>query len=178
MAAGRSESAEPGNAAWFRALGCLEREDNQAQDRGDDYDYDCDQEWVDAVGKAESVGARTPRPPNRRGKNTLDNPCRAARLPLPMIESKGLSVALVSVVLALSVFSAGMSLIYVLNLRTLSRLQSRVSVVNNDKSLLNSLLADCLEYSKKNPALEPLLHSVGLKTRSAPAQPTPRPSTR
>ncbi len=36
---------------------------------------------------------------------------------------------------------------------------------------LNALVGDCLEYSKKNPAIDPLLESIGAKPKSTPAAP-------
>jgi hypothetical protein len=42
-------------------------------------------------------------------------------------------------------------------------LNSQLVVVNAYRSTVQALANDCMEYSKKNPAIDPVLKSVGLK---------------
>jgi hypothetical protein len=57
--------------------------------------------------------------------------------------------------------------------RDLRRIQPRIMEINAHWNLLQALLNDTLEYSKRNPAIDPLLQSMNLKTNSAagPANP-------
>jgi hypothetical protein len=77
------------------------------------------------------------------------------------------SALLVAGALALSMVTVGLSLIYALNVRSLSRLRSQAVLINNDKLLLQSLLNDCVEYSKRNPAIDPLLQEFRVKPKTA-----------
>jgi hypothetical protein len=78
---------------------------------------------------------------------------------------------------ALSVLaSSGLAFYYVRSVQALNRLQLQTAVINRNRSLVNSLAADTVEYSKRNPAIDPLLQSVGMKPRpngAAPVNPGP-----
>lgn len=50
--------------------------------------------------------------------------------------------------------------------RDLRTLQAQANLVNYQQAVLSSLANDALEYSKKNPAIDPLLESLGIKQRS------------
>jgi hypothetical protein len=59
--------------------------------------------------------------------------------------------------------------LYVSNTRELRTLQSNVTLVQNKRNVVGALANDTLEYSKRNPAIDPILESVGLKPgKSAP----------
>jgi hypothetical protein len=49
-------------------------------------------------------------------------------------------------------------------------MQARLIQINNVNSFLRSLSADSLEYSKKNPAINPLLQTFGV------ISPEPKPA--
>ena len=51
--------------------------------------------------------------------------------------------------------------------RDLRRLQPRLVEMNVHWNLAQALLNDTLEYSKRNPAIDPLLQSMNFKTNSA-----------
>ena len=85
---------------------------------------------------------------------------------------------LTTVLLVILVVSALASVLlcwlYISNTRQLRVLQTQIQMVNNNRALITSLANECLEYSKKNPAIDPLLESAGIKpgrTPSAPAKP-------
>jgi hypothetical protein len=42
-------------------------------------------------------------------------------------------------------------------------LNAHLSVINAERVGFQALINDCMEYSKKNPAIDPILKSVGLK---------------
>ncbi|HWQ90071.1 MAG TPA: hypothetical protein VN673_00250 [Clostridia bacterium] len=70
---------------------------------------------------------------------------------------------------------------YIMGVRNLKTLQPQVVAVQNNRALINALVAETMEYSKRNPAIDPLLESAGLKGKpGAPAQPapSPRPATK
>jgi hypothetical protein len=82
---------------------------------------------------------------------------------------------------ALSVVAtSGLAAIYVRSVQKLNRLQYQSAVINRNRNLVNSLANEVLEYSKRNPSIDPVLQSVGLKPKAgaAPAQPAPAPAPR
>ncbi|MBI2928697.1 MAG: hypothetical protein HYY24_23795 [Verrucomicrobia bacterium] len=95
-----------------------------------------------------------------------------------MMTSNRLSTILLGLLFALSVFVAGLSLICVLNVRTLNRLQARAFYINNDRAVLQALLNDCVEYSRRNPAMEAVLQYVGVKPKQAATQPPAKAPSR
>ena len=58
--------------------------------------------------------------------------------------------------------------------RDLRRLQPRVIEINANLNLAQALLNDTLEYSKRNPAIDPLLQSMNLKTNIASGAASPQ----
>ena len=54
----------------------------------------------------------------------------------------------------------------------------RATAINNWQNTVKALALDCIEYSKRNPAMEPLLQSVGVRSKQAPAQPPAKAPTR
>jgi hypothetical protein len=56
------------------------------------------------------------------------------------------------------------------------KLQGQLAVANRNREIVRAMATDALEYSKKNPALDPLLQQLELKPK--PAAPAAKPSTR
>jgi hypothetical protein len=56
---------------------------------------------------------------------------------------------------------------YAIAARDVRRLQARVVEMNNHLNFAQALLNDTLEYSKRNPAIDPLLQSMNLKPGSS-----------
>ena len=67
---------------------------------------------------------------------------------------------------------------YFFSTRTLRRLQPQAIACQARLNIAQALLNDTLEYSKRNPAIDPLLRSLNLKTNSAPAPAAPKPVTK
>jgi hypothetical protein len=51
--------------------------------------------------------------------------------------------------------------------RDLRRIQPKIIEINARMNLAQALLNDTLEYSKRNPAIDPLLQSMKFKTNAA-----------
>ena len=58
--------------------------------------------------------------------------------------------------------------------RDLRRIQARVVEINRHLIVEQALVNDTLEYSKHNPAIDPLLQSMNFKTNSAAGAPSPQ----
>ena len=83
-----------------------------------------------------------------------------------------LTVLLVNV-LATAVLSFG----YIWQMREAQRLQVQINAINQNRSLVQALANDALEYSKQNPGIDPLLQSVGVKPpKPVPAPPPAKPA--
>ncbi len=83
-------------------------------------------------------------------------------------------------VLALSaLLSLGLCWGYVSNARELRTLQTQAAFINNKRAEINALANLAVQYSQKNPAINPLLESAGLKggLKTAPGT-TPKPAAK
>jgi hypothetical protein len=62
--------------------------------------------------------------------------------------------------------------------RDVQTLQVKSAVAQRDRNLVAALANDAFEYSKRNPAILPILESVGIRLKSAvtnlPTSSTPR----
>ena len=59
--------------------------------------------------------------------------------------------------------------------RDLRRLQPKLIENNSHLTLTQALLNDTLEYSKRNPAIDPLLQAMNFKTNAAAGPSGPKP---
>lgn len=84
------------------------------------------------------------------------------------MKSNPLTAALVAVLAVCAVMTVVLSVTFTLKLRKLGAMQAQI---NNNSGFLRSLSADSLEYSKKNPAIIPLLQTFGV------ISPEPKPAT-
>jgi hypothetical protein len=58
---------------------------------------------------------------------------------------------------------AGVSFAFVTGMRTLHIMQNESAQIARTRTVAQSLAADTIEYSKRNPAILPLLKSVGIR---------------
>jgi hypothetical protein len=83
---------------------------------------------------------------------------------------------LTTILLVLAVIAApsatGLCYIYISTTRELRDSQAKVAQINNSRMLINSLVGDLVEYSKKNPAIDPILESAGIKPKAGAAAAT------
>jgi len=90
-----------------------------------------------------------------------------------MIKSNPVGVLLGSVFILLALGTSYLTFTYVQSLKKLQGLQAEVLVVNRNQTLLQNLAAESLEYSKRNPAIDPILQGMGIKPKGAPQTVTP-----
>lgn len=83
-----------------------------------------------------------------------------------------LSTTVLKVVLVVSlVLSALFCLQYIFVTREARALSGQVANINLFRNTLQALANDCLAYSQTNPAINPILESVGLKPRGGASAP-------
>lgn len=92
------------------------------------------------------------------------------------MKSNSLSAVLLGVLAISALASVVLCLMYVAGVRELRSLQGQVAAVQNNRVLATQLAADLVEYSKSNPAVMPILESVGFKGQ--PSNPAAAPATR
>jgi hypothetical protein len=89
-----------------------------------------------------------------------------------------LTAILVAVLVVSALASVVLCWAYISNTRQLRQLTTQVNAVQANERFVSALAGDALEYSKKNPAIEPILEAAGvrpLKTASASAS---KPATK
>ncbi len=74
------------------------------------------------------------------------------------------------------VATSGLAFYSVQKGRTLNLLQIQVAVINRNRTLLAGLVNDTVEYSKHNPAIDPILQSVNIKPRPGAPSPSQSPA--
>lgn len=74
---------------------------------------------------------------------------------------------ILSAILLLSVVAtSGLCLWYLQCTRQYNAAQAEVERISRNRNLMQALLNDSVEYSKKNPAIIPILQNLGNKTRA------------
>ncbi len=86
------------------------------------------------------------------------------------MKNSPLTTVLLVVAVIASLSATLLCYLYITNARELRDAQAKVAQINNSRVLINSLVGDLVEYSKKNPAIDPILESAGIKPKAgAPA---------
>lgn len=80
---------------------------------------------------------------------------------------------LVGVLFLCGVMTAAFSFWYFISVKELQRLQAQYISINNNRNAVQSLAAEAVEYSKKNPAIDPILFEFEVKSRAAAPTGTP-----
>jgi hypothetical protein len=111
-------------------------------------------------------------------KNTLDNGDRNIKVSPIDMKNNPLTTVLLGVLTISALLSVGFCWRYVSNTRELRSLQTQANMINNNRTMINSLANDTVEYGKKNPAIDPILESVGLKPGKAAPTATTKPATK
>lgn len=86
-----------------------------------------------------------------------------------------ITLGLATLLLVASTATAGLCYWYLQCTRQEQQVQADVTRINQNRALMQSLANDSVEYSKKNPAIVPLLQSFGLRTRTDTNASTARP---
>ncbi len=80
-----------------------------------------------------------------------------------------LTKILVGILAILSIWSLILCYGFITKSRQLRSLNAQANAITFRQNLLNSLAVDCIEYSKKNAAIDPILESVGVKPKAGAA---------
>src|ERR1035437_1643832 len=94
------------------------------------------------------------------------------------MKNNPLTTVLLGVLTVSALLSVGFCWRYVSNTRELRALQTQANMINNNRTMINSLANDTVEYSKKNPAIDPILESVRLKPGKSAPTATNKPATK
>jgi hypothetical protein len=88
----------------------------------------------------------------------------------PMFEGKNqLPLILTGLLFVCAIVAAVGAICYSIASTELRALQSQAARMESGRNLTRALASEAMEYSKRNPAIDPILQSVGLKP--APASP-------
>jgi hypothetical protein len=79
------------------------------------------------------------------------------------MKNSPLTTILLGVLTLSALASVLLSWLYISNTRQLRSLQTQAAFINNNRTIINALVTDTLEYSKTHAAIEPVLESLGLK---------------
>lgn len=69
------------------------------------------------------------------------------------------------VLMVLVLTSSVLAFVYVRSGKRLNTLQAQAAVITQYRSAIQSLATEAIEYSKRNPAIDPILQDIGLKVR-------------
>jgi hypothetical protein len=87
-----------------------------------------------------------------------------------------LTTMLLGVLLVCALFSLALCWIYIHNTRQLHVLQRNETYMRSHEMFINNLVAETVEYSKRNPAVDPILEAIGVKAPKAGAAPAAAPA--
>lgn len=73
--------------------------------------------------------------------------------------------ALIGLLLVSAVTAAVCTMVFIQSNRDLRRFQAQAASIQNNRLVAQAMANDCLEYSKRNPAIDPILQSIGLKPK-------------
>ena len=88
-----------------------------------------------------------------------------------MNKNPAITVLLV-ILIASALCSVAFCCLYIGSTMKLRDLQRSAAMAQNNSNLLLSIGKEDLEYSKKNPAIDPLLEAAGFKPKTGPAAAT------
>ena len=72
---------------------------------------------------------------------------------------------LIGLLLVSALTAAVFTVVFIQSNRDLRSLQAQAATIQNNRLIAQSMANDCLEYSKRNPAIDPILQSIGLKPK-------------
>lgn len=94
------------------------------------------------------------------------------------MRSNPLGAILVTLLFMCAVGTTWLSIRYVTATRELQRLQGEAAMINNALTAAQMLANEAIEYSKRNPAIDPILQQYEFKPKpgTAPTPASPKPS--
>ncbi len=99
----------------------------------------------------------------------MDNVVLLDKFSRMSFEKNRLPLILTALLFISAAVSAGYSIAYVGKATELRGLQGQAAAIENNRVLVRSLANDAVEYSRRNPAINPILQSFGLNVSTAPA---------
>lgn len=114
-------------------------------------------------------------------KNILDNRREIGKVHFNDMKNDPLITALLGALLVSALLSLVFFERYIANTREVRMHNTQAAYINNmnnNRTLLNALANDAIEYSKKNKDIDPLLESFGLKPGKAAPAATNKPATK
>src|SRR5262245_2684945 len=102
-------------------------------------------------------------PPNHRGHRAMLH--YSSRV--PAMTKNQIIGGLIGVLFVLAAVNAAFARRYASAMNNLRQMQVQVNAQNARVNLLQSLVNDTMEYSRRNPAIDPVLQSLGLKGNAA-----------
>ena len=111
-------------------------------------------------------------------KNTLDKREETVKVPPTDMKNNGMTTILLGVLTLSALASVVLCWLYISNTRELRSLQSQANIINNNRTVINALANDIVEYSKRNKDIDPILESVGLKPGKAAPTVLNKPATK
>jgi len=92
------------------------------------------------------------------------------KIPYSNMKNNQLTTILLGLLTLSALASVVLCWLYISSTRDLRALQAQVGFINNNRSIMTALANDAVEYSKRNPDIDPILVTVGLKAgKGAPA---------
>lgn len=82
------------------------------------------------------------------------------------MKNSPITTVLLGLLAVSAIASALLSAVYIANAREFRKLNTQVMFINQRTAAITSLANDAMEYSKRNPAIDPILESVGAKQRA------------
>jgi len=92
------------------------------------------------------------------------------------MKNSPLTTFLLSILALSAVLSVIFCLLYVSSTRELRSLQAQVTAINNRNGAMSALVNETMEYSKRNPAIDPILEATGFKPPKTPPAATNKPA--
>jgi hypothetical protein len=111
-------------------------------------------------------------------KNLLDKGDEIITVPRIDMKNTPLTTILLGVLTVSALLSVVFCWLYISNTRELRSLQSQANFINNNRTMINALANDTLEYSKTHPAIDPVLESLGFKRTGTNPAATAKPASK
>lgn len=83
------------------------------------------------------------------------------------MDQKLVTASLIGLLFLNAICAGTFALLFVRGMRDVRQLQGQAANINNLRNRAQGVLNEALEYSKRNPAIDPILQSVGAKPRPA-----------
>lgn len=94
------------------------------------------------------------------------------------MKNNPLTTVLLGVLTCSALASVVLCYLFVTNTRQKNSLQSQANLIVYNRNFVGALVNDALEYSKKNPDIDPILESLRLKPGKSASTATTKPVTK